>query len=224
MTEISREQARQLQQNVLNKRKPLPEDTLFEDINTENKKLNDPAGDSVMINLLRIRFKEGKTIYLHGNIPSSKNSKEIMSMYTGKSECCNAEYDRKTKICSKCLKTTKSAKKPVLHNSKLVQSYIEKNTQQYIDKKSLFLELSKNKNNPLFVGFYIIRDSYRRYDYINCMQIVCDLMVKNKWIVDDSTDYIVPVFLGTHKDTSAAGIIIKILDSDKFNEQLIKLI
>ena len=224
MTEISREQARQLQQNVLNKRKPLPEDTLFEDINTENKKLNDPAGDSAMINLLRIRFKEGKTIYLHGNIPSSKNSKEIMSMWTGRSECCNAEYDRKTKICSKCQKVTKSGKRPVLHNSKVVQAYIENNSQQYINNKSLFIRLSKDHQKPLFVGFYIIRDSARRYDYINCMQIICDLMVKHEWISDDDVLSIIPVFLGTHKDQASAGAIVRVLDSNNYNEQLIKLI
>jgi len=224
MTEISAEQARLLQKNVFDKAKKVQNASLFPEMDEENKKIANPQAYNDIAELLRLRFKEGKAIFIRGNLSSSKNSKEIMQMFTGKSECCNAEYDRKTKICSKCHNITKSGKRPVLHNSKVVQEYIETNSQQYIDNRPLFLELSKNHQKPLFVGFYIIRDSARRYDFINCMQLICDLMVKHSWIGDDSTEFIIPIFLGNHKDQAKAGVIICILNSEKYNNYLLSLI
>lgn len=220
MTEISKEQARKMQETIDNKRNA----TLFPGMDLKKEVKVETNQYSDILALLRTRFGEKKAIFIRGNLSSSKNSKEIMQMFTGKSECCNAEYDRKTKICSKCKQVTKSGKRPVLHNSKVVQEYIETNSQQYIDNRPLFLELSKDYQKPLFVGFYIIRDSARRYDFINCMQIICDLMVKHGWIGDDSTDFIIPLFLGNHKDPAKAGVIIKILDTNKYLEELIKLI
>lgn len=220
MAEISAKQAKQLQDNVNAKR----EGTLFPGMDLKKEVKVEANQYSDILTLLRIRFGEKKAIFIRGNVSSSKNSKEIMQMFTGKSECCNAEYDRKTKICSKCQKVTKSGKRPVLHNSKVVQEYIETNSQQYIDNRPLFLELSKDHQKPLFVGFYVIRDSARRYDYINCMQLICDLMVKHGWIGDDSTDFIIPLFLGNHKDQAKAGVIIKILDTNKYLEKIISLL
>jgi hypothetical protein len=49
-------------------------------------------------------------------------------------------------------------------------------------------------------------------------------MVKHGWIGDDSTEFIIPVFLGNHKDQARAGVIIKILNSKDYLEQLIKLL
>lgn len=224
MTEITKEQARKLQQNVFDKRKQLPTNTLFDDINNENKKLNDPAKGSPMVELLRIRFKEGKSIFLKGNIPSSKNSKQIQERYTGRSICCNAEYDRKTKICENCGKTTGSAKRPMLVNSEVVQKYILNHESEYDDIKPLFLSLIRGQSLPIQLGVYFVRDSRRTWDVGNACQIITDLMKAHHLIPDDDATNITCVFLGFHVDPQRPGCMIRILDSDKFNEQLIKLI
>ena len=222
--EISRQQADQLQRNVDNKRKPLPTNTIFPEINQENEVLNNPDAFNDIIKLLRIRFGEHQAIFLKGNTPSSKNSKEIQQRFTGRSECCNADYDRKTKICSKCGKATKSGKRPMLSNSKVVQTYIEEHAQDYIDNRPLFLNLTANTKRPLFVGMYFIRDSHRRWDFANATQILTDLMKDHSLIPDDDTSNIIPLYLGSHVDKLKPGCILKIIDTDKFISEIIKMI
>jgi hypothetical protein len=220
MTEISKEQARKMQETIDNKRNA----TLFPGMDLKKEVKVEANQYSDILALLRIRFQEGTAIYLKGNIPSKKNSKEIMSMFTGKSECCNSEYDRKTKICSKCGKTTKSGKRPVLHNSKVVQEYIEQHADDYNKVRPLFLELTKNLSLPIQLGVYFIRDSNRKFDIGNVCQIITDLMKDHFLIPDDDSTNISCVFLGFHVDKNKPGCIIKVIDNDKFKEQLIKLI
>lgn len=222
--EISKEQAMQLQRNVDSKRKPLPTNTIFPEINHENEVLNNPDAFNDIVTLLRIRFTEGRAIFLKGNIPSSKNSKEIQQRFTGRSECCNADYDRKTKICCKCGKTTRSGKRPMLSNSKVVQEYIEEHAQDYINNRPLFLKLTSDTNKPLFVGMYFIRDSHRRWDFGNATQIITDLMKDHGLIPDDNTDNIIPLYLGSHVDKNKPGCILYIVDTKKFISEIIKLI
>jgi hypothetical protein len=222
--EISKEQALQLQRNVDNKRKSLPTNTIFPEINQENEVLNNPAAFNDIVTLLRIRFQEGRAIFLKGNIPSKKNSKEIQQRFTGRSECCNADYDRKTKICVKCGKTTKSGKRSMLANSKVVQEYIEAHAQDYINNRPLFLKLSEGIDRPLFAGMYLIRDSHRRWDFGNITQVITDLMKDHGLIPDDNTDNIIPLYLGSHVDKNKPGCIIYIVDTKKFISEIIKLI
>lgn len=47
---------------------------------------------------------------------------------------------------------------------------------------------------PLKIAFKIYRQSHRRFDYVNIVQSLLDLMVKHKWIEDDNADEILPVF------------------------------
>lgn len=225
MAEISKEEARKLQENVFNKRnKTLPTDTLFEDINKENAQINKPNDYKEVVVALRQRFKENKAIFLPGNIPSSKNSKQIQERYTGKSICCSADYDRKTKLCSKCGKITGSAKRPMLVNSEVVQKYVENHADDYNKVRPLFLELAKGQTLPLQVGVYFIRDSHRRWDIGNACQIITDLMKDHFLIPDDDSTNISCVFLGFHVDKDKPGCIVKILDSNKFNEYMLSLI
>lgn len=119
-------------------------------------------------------------IFLKGNVPSSKNSKQ----WTGK----------------------------VLINSKTVRNYLKNYEYQYIKNRNTFLKLIENKNKPLKIGFYFIRDSRRKFDYHNICQLPFDLMVKHKWIVDDNSDEVIPKFLGYEVDKDKCGVIISISD------------
>lgn len=118
-------------------------------------------------------------IYIKGNVPSSKNSKQ----WTGR----------------------------MLINSKTVRNYLKVYEYQFIEYREEFIKLIKNKDKPLNVCFYFIRDSKRRFDYVNVCQLPLDLMVKHKWIDDDNAQEIIPIFKGYEVDKSKAGVIISVL-------------
>lgn len=118
-------------------------------------------------------------IFIPGNVPSSKNSKQ----WTGK----------------------------MLISSKTVRNYIKEHEKEWALYKNDFLKLVKNKPKPYKVTFYFIRDTKRKFDYINACQLPCDLMVKLGWIDDDNCDEIIPVFLGYKVDKESAGIEISVL-------------
>lgn len=54
----------------------------------------------------------------------------------------------------------------------------------------------KGYEYPVKVGFYFYRDSKRRFDYINIVQIIADLMQKHGYIDDDDALHFIPVFEG----------------------------
>lgn len=119
-------------------------------------------------------------IFITGNVPSSKNSKQ----WTGK----------------------------MLINSKTVRNYIKEHEQEWILYRSSFVKLIKNKPKPYRVGFYFIRNTKRKFDYLNAAQLPCDLMVKYGWIDDDNCTEIIPVFLGYEVDKNNPGVRIEVLE------------
>ena len=54
-------------------------------------------------------------------------------------------------------------------------------------------ELFKNREMPIVVGFHFVRNSRRRWDIINIMQIVLDLLTAFDIIEDDSANCIIPM-------------------------------
>ncbi|WP_231099167.1 hypothetical protein [Streptobacillus moniliformis] len=101
-------------------------------------------------------------IFIKGNVPSSKNSKQ----WTGK----------------------------FLINSKTVSKYLKEYESQWITNKSKFLKMLENKETPYKIHFKFIRDSRRKFDYHNAVQLPCDLMTKHGWLEDDDADNIIPIF------------------------------
>ena len=61
------------------------------------------------------------------------------------------------------------------------------------------------------IELYFIRDSKRKFDYINAAQIVFDLMQEYGYIEDDDSTNIIPVFKGFEVDKSRAGVEIEVL-------------
>lgn len=120
-------------------------------------------------------------VFISGNVPSSKNSKQ----WTGKK-----------------LINSKTVQKYLDNN--YWQWMLQKN-------KTEFKKMLKNKEKPYKIGFYFIRDSKRKFDLINAAQLPCDLMVKYGWIDDDDANNIVPVFLGYEVDKEGAGVEISVL-------------
>lgn len=125
-------------------------------------------------------------IFLKGNVPSSKNSKNF------------------TRINNKTL----------LLNSKTVNKYLANFEYQYFDNKNKkkFKEMLRGKKKPYQIKFTFTRDSKRKFDASNIVQIVQDLMVKHNWLMDDNYDEMIPVFNPKYKlDPSYPGVLIEVL-------------
>ena len=98
-----------------------------------------------------------------------------------------------------------------LIHSKTVMNYIKATKNHWIENKEKFHELIKDKEIPYKISFKFIRNSRRKFDYINPCQTVQDLMVKYNYIQDDNCEYIVPCFEKYEYDKNHSGVIIKVL-------------
>ena len=128
-------------------------------------------------------------IFINGNTPSSKNSKRIIaitSKKTGK-------------------KTTR------LINSEVTEKYIKSSKVDWLVNKNEFLKMLKGKEKPYRIELYFIRDSKRRFDYINAAQIIFDLMQEYGYIEDDDSANVIPIFKGFEVDKARAGVEIRVI-------------
>lgn len=123
-------------------------------------------------------------IFIAGNTPSSKNSKQFVTLKNGKK---------------------------LLLNSKIVRKYIDKSEMDWRFNKTEFFKMLKGKEKPYKIELYFIRDSRRKFDYINAAQIIFDLMQHYGYIEDDDSQNIIPVFKGFEVDKARAGVEIEVL-------------
>ena len=123
-------------------------------------------------------------IFIAGNTPSSKNSKQFVTLKSGKT---------------------------LLINSKTVQKYIKESKADWLVNKNEFLKMLKGKEKPYKVELFFIRDSRRRFDYINAAQIIFDLMQEYDYIEDDDSTNVIPIFKGFEVDKAKAGVEIRVL-------------
>ena len=123
-------------------------------------------------------------IFIKGNTPSSKNSKQFVTLKNGKT---------------------------MLLNSKIVQKYIKESKSDWLVNKNEFLKMLKGKEKPYKVELFFIRDSRRRFDYINAAQIIFDLMQEYGYIDDDDSTNVIPIFKGFKVDRAKAGVEIRVL-------------
>lgn len=145
---------------------------------------------------------ENELIFIPGNVPSSKNSRI------------------NTKHGSFASKTVKS-----YLNSLGIQSYSssKKLVKGYVNKPNLienlredFLKQTSGKELPLEIGFHFVRDSKRKFDFHNIVQVVLDLLTAHDIIIDDNMDCVIPFalkieskFYSVNKEQS--GVWIKII-------------
>lgn len=123
-------------------------------------------------------------IFIAGNTPSSKNSKQFVTLKSGKT---------------------------LLINSKTVQKYLKESKADWLINKNEFLKMLKGKEKPYKVELFFIRDSRRRFDYINAAQIIFDLMQEYDYIEDDDSTNVIPIFKGFEVDKAKAGVEIRVL-------------
>lgn len=119
-------------------------------------------------------------IFIEGNVPSSKNTKQWTGRY--------------------------------LVWSRVAQQYVRATDSTWREKKSEWLQLIQGREYPLRVSFKFIRKSKHKFDYVNPLQTILDLMVKHEWIPDDNADIILPVFEEYEYDKNNPGVFINILN------------
>ena len=138
-----------------------------------------------------------KEWFISGNVPSLKNSKVITKF--------GLQH-------SKTVKKYLSAKgiQDYSPSNKTVQDYVKRPNIFRKEAYGLREELKKHQK-PYKIGLYFVRDSERKFDYINAAQIVLDLMSAHWIIDDDNMDEVIPVFLGYEVNKNKPGVIIKIV-------------
>jgi hypothetical protein len=137
------------------------------------------------------------SIFIKHNVPSSKNGK-IKGMFFSKT------VQRYLK--SYGIQSFSSSKKEV-------RGYVRTPITFPVDElKALF----KDKEYPIIIGFHFIRDSKRRWDFINIVQILLDLFTAFDIIEDDNMDCVIPMPFKIDNawysyDKENPGVIITIL-------------
>lgn len=106
-------------------------------------------------------------ITIYGELYSSKNSKRIV----------------------------KFGNRPALIPSKQYMASVAPIEQQLVLNRGNWRRMVADIPMPLKVVFKIYRKTHRRFDYVNIIQGLQDLMVKCDWLPDDNADMLLPVFL-----------------------------
>ena len=103
----------------------------------------------------------------------------------------------------------------ILIHSKATQTYIKASKLQYTLFKNKFISLLKGETKPYKISFKFVRGSRHKFDYVNPLQTVQDLMVKHGWIDDDNADEIIPVLEQYEYNKKEPGVIISVIKQDE---------
>jgi hypothetical protein len=150
-------------------------------------------------------------IIIYGNVPSLKNSKDIVDVKK-KRITVAAGVPLQSHMTGAEFQALKFQRRSTMLYSKQVREYIKKTELQWEANGGYWHRMVMRLPKPLKVGFRFIRDSNRRFDYINAAQLVQDLMVRYGWITDDNADELLPVFLPYEVDKVKAGVEISIIN------------
>lgn len=135
-----------------------------------------------------------KKWFITGNVPSLKNSKVATSKGVFHSATVR-KYLQKKGIAEY------SASKKTVKDYKTRDNIFRKEIEGL---KEELLQHTK----PYKIKFYFIRDSRRKFDYINAVQLPLDLLTAHGIIDDDNCDEVIPVFLGYEVNKNNPGLFI----------------
>ena len=105
-------------------------------------------------------------ITIYGELYSSKNSKRIVRF----------------------------GNRPAIIPSKQYMASVKPIEQQLVLNRGKWLRMIDGLSKPLKIFFKIYRKTHRKFDYVNIIQGIQDLMVKCLWLPDDNADELIPVF------------------------------
>ena len=101
-----------------------------------------------------------------------------------------------------------------LIHSKTTMRYIKESKEEYLEQTYPFKEFIERFNPPYVIHFKFYRKSRRKFDYVNPLQTVQDLMVKYHWLEDDSSDHLLPIFDIYEYNKENPGVLITIKDKE----------
>jgi len=76
--------------------------------------------------------------------------------------------------------------------SKRALLYKKSTEKLFLENKLKFLEMIEGKPKPIKIGFHFLRGTKHKWDFVNMVQTLQDLMVVHGYIKDDNTDEIIP--------------------------------
>jgi hypothetical protein len=120
-------------------------------------------------------------IFIPGNVPSLKNSK----VKTGRGIFASPTVSRYLRTLG--IQSFSSRKKEI-------RGYVDKTRPNVIE--SFRAEIAKmciGKENPLFLGFHQVRNSKRKFDFGNSVELIQDLFTAHDFIEDDNVEYMFPI-------------------------------
>lgn len=126
------------------------------------------------------------SIFLPGNCPSSKNSKDIGFYFLKHTDESNW-YIRKSDEYRKI--------RPTLQSSKLTKEYVKHIAPYIIENRMKFLKLLEGLQKPYIIELHFVRDSKRAFDHINATQVVADIMTGHYWRNDPKIPHAATVWL-----------------------------
>lgn len=103
-------------------------------------------------------------------------------------------------------------------NSELVRKWYSKTVPFWLNNKARFLLQLKDKEPPYHIVFYFVRDSKRKFDYINALQVIQDTMQKYGWLQDDNCDNIIPYFKPYRVNKEKAGCYLQVINPINIDE------
>lgn len=76
----------------------------------------------------------------------------------------------------------------------MVKGYVDKTKPNLIESiREQFLEMKKDKGNPIFIGYHQVRETNRLFDFSNSIEIIQDLLTAHDLIEDDNVKYVFPI-------------------------------
>lgn len=106
-----------------------------------------------------------------------------------------------------------------LIHSKTTMRYIKETKEDYLRLSKDFKKELKKYDAPYTISFKFIRNSKRKFDYVNPLQTVQDLMVKYEWIEDDNATFLLPVFEVYEYNKVKPGVLITIKSNKNEKEK-----
>ena len=140
-------------------------------------------------------------IFIPGEVPSSKNSKEIGFFFLKKGSPGKIFVLRNGSYIPVRLN---------LNSSKATKRYVKDHSIDYLANKVNFQKLLVGKTKPYRIVFKFSRKTRRKFDYINAAQIVQDMMVQQGWVEDDDCVNVKPYFLDYEHNKENPGVLISI--------------
>lgn len=103
--------------------------------------------------------------------------------------------------------------------SKLCYEWYKNTAKDWVDNKELFKK-QLTYEPPYHIVFGFVRNSKRKFDFINALQIIADTMQKYEWLEDDDCHHLIPYFLPHRVDKLKAGCYIQVIQPIRLIEHV----